>query len=154
MTLDAATTLTQQHQGIARPIQQYIQRLNASNTRAIVDLYTDDAALFQPEQAPAVGTQQLTVAYERGFAGIKCNFTNYIDEILTDGDLAAVRSHSSGNVTLLADGTVMPQACRSCGCSSARAATGKSRSTCSRRCTPSRQAADEAQDAARGARLP
>ena len=112
MTLDAATAVTQQHQDIARTVQEYIQQLNASNTRAIVDLYADDAALFQPEQPPAVGTQQLTAAYERGFAGIKCNLTNYIDEILTDGDLAAVQSHSSGNVTLLADGTVMPQACR------------------------------------------
>ncbi|MGH3203835.1 MAG: hypothetical protein ACRDP5_17550 [Streptosporangiaceae bacterium] len=36
--------------GIARTVQDYIQQLNASNTRAIVDLYTDAAAFFQPDR--------------------------------------------------------------------------------------------------------
>lgn len=112
MTLGTETTLTQQHQDIARTVQEYIEQLNASNTRAIVDLYTDDAAFFQPDRPTAVGSQQLTDAYESAFAGIKVHITNHIDTILTDGDLAAVRSHSSGSVTLRADGTVVPMACR------------------------------------------
>jgi uncharacterized protein (TIGR02246 family) len=112
MTLGTETTLTQQHQDIARTVQEYIRQLNASDTRAIVDLYTDDAAFFQPDRPAAVGSQQLTDAYESAFAGIKANMTNHVDTILTDGDLAAVRSHTSGSITLLADGTVVPMACR------------------------------------------
>jgi ketosteroid isomerase-like protein len=112
MTLGTGTTLTQQHQDIARTVQEYIQQLNASNTRAIVDLYTDDAAFFQPDRPPAVGAQQLTDAYESAFTGIKANMTNHIDTILADGNLAAVRSHTSGSVTHLADGTVVPMSCR------------------------------------------
>ena len=112
MTLTTDNAVTRQHQDIARTVQEYIQRLNASNTRAIVDLYTDDAAFFQPERPVAVGSQQLTEAYDSAFAGVKVNMTNHIDTIFTDGDLAAVRSHSSGTITLLADGTVVPMACR------------------------------------------
>ena len=112
MTLTTDNAVTRQHQDIARTVQEYIQQLNASNTRAIVDLYTDDAAFFQPERPAAVGSQQLTDAYNSAFAGVKVNMTNHIDTIFTDGDLAAVRSHSSGTITLLADGTVVPMACR------------------------------------------
>lgn len=112
MTAGTETTLTQQHQDITQTVQEYIQQLNASNTRAIVDLYTDDAAFFQPDRPTAVGSRQLTDAYESAFAGIKVQMTNHIDTILTDGDLAAVRSHSSGSVTLLADGTIVPMSCR------------------------------------------
>ena len=89
MTLEATTTVTREHhQAIARTIQDYTQQLNASNTRAIVDLHSDDAVMFQPDQPTALGTQQLTAAYERAFSGVKCSFTSHIDEILTDGDLA------------------------------------------------------------------
>jgi len=112
MTLTTDNAVTRQHQDIARTVQEYIQQLNASNTRAIVDLYTDDAAFFQPERPAAVGSQQLTDAYNSAFAGVKVNMTNHIDTIFTGGDLAAVRSHSSGTITLLADGTVVPMACR------------------------------------------
>ena len=113
MTLEATTTVTREHhQAIARTIQDYTQQLNASNTRAIVDLHSDDAVMFQPDQPTALGTQQLTAAYERAFSGVRCSFTSHIDEILTDGDLASVGSHRSGTVTLLADGAVVPQECR------------------------------------------
>ena len=112
MTLTTDTAVTQEHQAIARTVQEYIQQLNASNARAIVDLYTDDAALFRPDCPVAVGSQQLTDVYESAFAGVKANMTNHIDTIFADGDLAAVRSHSSGTFTLLADGTVVPKSCR------------------------------------------
>ena len=113
MTLDATTAVTsEQQQDIARTIQAYTQQVNASNARAVVDLHTSDAAMFQPGQPAAIGAQQLMAAYERAFSGVSCDFTSHIDEILTDGDLAAVRSRRSGNVTLLADGSVVPQECR------------------------------------------
>ena len=43
MTLDATTAVTSEQQDIARTVQAYTQQLNASNTRAIVDLHTSDA---------------------------------------------------------------------------------------------------------------
>jgi uncharacterized protein (TIGR02246 family) len=112
MTLTTDTAVTQEHQAIAQTVQEYIQQLNASNARAIVDLYTDDAAFFPPNGPVAVGSKQLTHAYESAFAGVKVNMSNQIDTILADGDLAAVRSHTSGTITLLADGTVVPVSCR------------------------------------------
>ena len=112
MTLTTDNAVAQEHQDIARTVQEYIEQLNASNTRAIVDLYTDDAAFFAPERPAAVGSQQLTDAYDSAFAGVKVNMANHIDTIFADGDLAAVRSHTSGTITLLADGTVVPMSCR------------------------------------------
>lgn len=112
MTLTTDTAVTQEHQAIARTVQEYIQQLNASNARAIVDLYTDDAAFFPPDGPVAVGSKQLSDVYEGAFAGVQVAMANHIDTIFTDGDLAAVRSHSSGSITLLADGTVVPKACR------------------------------------------
>ncbi len=99
MTLATETAVTQEHQDIARTVQEYIEQLNASNARAIVDLHTDDAAFFPPTGPVAVGSRQLTDAYEGAFAGVKVTMTNHIDTIFTDGDLAAVRSHSSGSIT-------------------------------------------------------
>jgi uncharacterized protein (TIGR02246 family) len=112
MTLTTDNVVTQEHKDIAGTVQEYIQQLNASNTRAIVDLYTDDAAFFQPGHPTAVGSQQLAEVYENAFAGVRLNMSNHIDTIFADGDLAAVRSHSSGSITLLADGTVVPMASR------------------------------------------
>ena len=49
MTLEATTTVTREHhQAIGRTIQDYTQQLNASDTRAIVDLHSGNAVMFQP----------------------------------------------------------------------------------------------------------
>ncbi len=89
-------------------IEAYGDRLRAADVRGVVDLYTATAAVMQPEQETAVGTQQLTAAYQSGFDSLGIDVTFNCEDILAKGDLAAVRTRSTGTLTMRATGQAIP----------------------------------------------
>lgn len=52
--------------------------------RGVVDLFTDDGVLMEPEQDTAVGRQQLEASYERAFATLALDRTFHVDRIELD----------------------------------------------------------------------
>jgi uncharacterized protein (TIGR02246 family) len=93
---------------IRKVIDAYGDRLRASDVRAVVDLYTDTAAVMQPELETTVGKQQLAAAYDSVFATMILDFTFELEEVLADGDIAAVRTTGTGTMTVRATGEAMP----------------------------------------------
>ena len=56
----------------------------------------------------AIGTAQLQSAYEHTFATFGLDRTFHFDQILIDGSLASVRTHTTGTLTVRASGAVVP----------------------------------------------
>jgi ketosteroid isomerase-like protein len=98
--------------GIKRVIETYADRLRAADVGGTVALFTAHAAVMQPDQATAVGTQQLTAVYRAGFDAMTIDPTFDFEDILIKGDLAAVRTSSKVTVTIRATGQSMPAAFR------------------------------------------
>ncbi len=101
-------TDTDQHE-IQTVLDRYEQALNASDVDAVIELYAADG-VFMPASAPtAVGIESVRAAYEHVFSTIKLNITFTVEEIVADGSIAFARSGSKGTVTVLADGTTVPE---------------------------------------------
>lgn len=71
-----------------------------------MDLYTEDAAVMLPGQATVAGAEQLSAAYKALFGAFAVNETCQFADIRVRGDMAAVRTTSSGTVTARASGNV------------------------------------------------
>ena len=90
-------------------LDRYEQALNASDVDAVLDLYADDG-VFMPSSAPtAVGIENVRAAYEHVFTTIKLNIAFIVEEIVADGSIAFARTGSQGTVTILGDGTTVPE---------------------------------------------
>ena len=90
-------------------LDSYEQALNASDVDAVIALYADDG-VFMPSSAPtAVGIESVRAAYEYVFTTIKLNIAFTVEEIVSDGSIAFARTGSKGSVTVLADGTTVPE---------------------------------------------
>lgn len=89
---------------IQNVIQAYFDRLSASDVTKVMDLYTEDAAVMLPGQATVAGARQVSAAYKALFGAFAVNETCQFDDIRVRGDMAAVRTTSSGTVTVRATG--------------------------------------------------
>ncbi len=90
-------------------LDRYETALNASDVDAVVELYADDG-VFMPSSAPtAVGIESVRAAYEHVFTTIKLNIAFTVEEIVAAGSTAFARTGSKGSVTILADGTTVPE---------------------------------------------
>ena len=85
-------------QAIRQTIDRYGELRNAGDVEGIVALFTDDAALMVPGVPTLVGTDALRKAFApfRDVPGQECAYE--FEQITAVGDLATVRSHSSGTV--------------------------------------------------------
>ena len=93
---------------IEATLKTYETALNASDTDAVLALYTEDG-VFMPTEAPtAVGKEQIRAAYEHVFGTIKFDIVFSIDEIVQHGDFAFARTLSKGKVTVLGKGVTLP----------------------------------------------
>jgi uncharacterized protein (TIGR02246 family) len=96
---------------IAQVLKSYEQVLNASDVQGVVKLYTDDAVFMVPGSPSAVGIQAVEQAYVATFQAIRLNLTFHIAELhVLSPEWAFLRSTSSGQVTILANGAVIPSA--------------------------------------------
>lgn len=88
---------------IQQVLQHYEQALNASDAKAVLELYSNDP-VFMPQFAPAqVGRDAVRETYEHIFRTIQLQvkFTTY--EVEPMGELAYARTSSSGTMTVLAN---------------------------------------------------
>jgi uncharacterized protein (TIGR02246 family) len=93
---------------VRKVIDAYGDRLRASDVHAVVDLYTDTAAVMQPDQETIVGKQQLAAAYDGVFANMTLDFTFQLEEVLMDGEIATARTTGTGTMTVRATGEAVP----------------------------------------------
>ena len=90
-------------------LDRYERALNASDVDAVLALYVDDG-VFMPSSAPtAAGIESVRASYEYVFTTIKLNIAFTVEEIVADGSIAFARTGSKGSVTVLADGTTVPE---------------------------------------------
>jgi uncharacterized protein (TIGR02246 family) len=96
---------------IEQVLKSYEQSLNASDVKGILKLYTDDAVFMVPGSPSAVGIQAVEDAYVATFQAIRINLTFQIAELqLLSPEWAFLRSNSTGQVTIVANGAVIPSA--------------------------------------------
>jgi uncharacterized protein (TIGR02246 family) len=94
-------------QGIRQTLARYEAALNASDTAAIVSLYTRDGIQMAPDAPAAVGTSAVRAAYDGTFKAITLKLHFTVDEVkLLGPHTALLRSHSAG--TLKVNGTEQP----------------------------------------------
>ena len=98
----------QDEAAIRKVIEAYGDRLQAADLPGIIALYTDDTAVMQPELETTIGKDQLAAAYQGAFANISMDFAFEFDDVLSNGDLAAVRTTAIGTITVKATGQAQP----------------------------------------------
>lgn len=94
---------------IEKLIQTYQQALNASNTDAVMKLYSNEP-VFMPQHSVAQnGKEAVKQAYDFVFKTIKLNVEFSIYEIEEFGDTAWARTSSKGKTTILENGAVIDE---------------------------------------------
>lgn len=104
-----------QHTGdraaIESVLAKYEAALNASDTEAVLTLYTADGVFMPQHSLPSVGTEAIRAAYGGVFNTIKLEVDFKIDEIAQVApNWAFVRTRSEGFVTINATGDRAPEA--------------------------------------------
>jgi uncharacterized protein (TIGR02246 family) len=97
--------------GIEAVLQAYEEALNASDSAAVLRLFTDDAVFMAPNNPPAVGTGPIHDAYKGIFEAITFDTELSVQEIVQLApDWALVRTNSNGHVTVKAIKQRVPDA--------------------------------------------
>jgi uncharacterized protein (TIGR02246 family) len=91
-------------------LASYQDALNASNTEAVMPLYTDDGVFMPPYSQSAVGKAAVRKAYDAVFKAIKLTVKFDIAELtVMAADWAFVRTNSAGTTRINATGAVSPE---------------------------------------------
>ena len=98
-------------QAVATVLKSYERALNASDTGAVMKLYTADA-VFMPQNSPsAVGTDAVWRAYDAVFSAIRLRVEFKVAEVRQLApDWVLARTNSAGQVTVRASGEKAPEA--------------------------------------------
>jgi uncharacterized protein (TIGR02246 family) len=97
------------NQDIVNVIKEYEKSLNASDAQAALDLYGEDP-IFMPEYSVALsGRDAVKAGYDHVFNTLRLNVAFTIHEIVEMGDLAYVRTTSSGKTEILARKTTVKE---------------------------------------------
>lgn len=95
-------------QAVRDVIQAYADRMRSADVAGIVDLYTDDAAVFAPDQPTAVGRRELNDIYRAALDAVAMDFTFAFDEVIVRDDTAIARTRTDGKNTVRANGQEIP----------------------------------------------
>jgi uncharacterized protein (TIGR02246 family) len=88
-------------------LSAYEEALNASNTEAVMPLYTDDGAFMPPNNPSAVGKAAVRQAYDAVFKAITLNVKFTVAElVMMSQEWAFVRTNSAGTNKINATGAV------------------------------------------------
>jgi uncharacterized protein (TIGR02246 family) len=91
-------------------LASYQDALNASNTEAVMPLYTDDAVFMPPYSQSAVGKAAVRRAYDAVFKAIRLNVKFAVAELVgMSADWAFVRTNSAGTTRINATGAMSPE---------------------------------------------
>ena len=99
----------QEKQAVETLLRAYERALNASDTKAVLELYAEDG-VFMPSEAPtSIGIAAVEGAYNYVFSQIKLNIEFTFDEIEIHDDFAFARTVSKGTTDVLAAGITVPE---------------------------------------------
>ncbi len=92
-------------------LARYAAALNASDTAAVLPLYSDDGVFMAPYGPSAVGPAALRQAYDAVFNAIQLSVKFEIAEVVqVAADWAFARTNSAGTVLVHASGARVPEA--------------------------------------------
>jgi uncharacterized protein (TIGR02246 family) len=99
------------HEAAIRGVMSsYEAALNASNTNAVMPLYTEDAVFMAPNTPTVVGKAAVRQAYDAVFKAIALNIKFAIAEVVVMAPhWAFVRTTSAGTQKINASGTTVPE---------------------------------------------
>ena len=96
---------------IRRVMSSYEEALNASNTAAVLPLYTEDGVFMPPYSPSAIGREAVRTAYDSVFAVIKLSVKFTVAEVVEMcPDWVFARTNSAGSTVTLAAGTKSAEA--------------------------------------------
>lgn len=96
---------------VAAVLAKYQDALNASDTEAVLRLYTDDGVFMPPCSQSAIGKAAVRKAYDRVFKAITLNVKFSIAEIVEmSPDWVFARTNSAGTTTDHATGAKSAEA--------------------------------------------
>lgn len=99
------------HAAIEAVLATYEAALNASETDAVLTLYTTDGVFMPQHSLPSVGIDAIRTAYDGVFGAIALDVDFKIDEIVQIAPKwALARTRSNGFVTIKATGDRAPEA--------------------------------------------
>ena len=98
-------------EAVASVLANYQDALNASNTDAVMRLYSDDGVFMPPYSQSAIGAAAVRQAYDAVFKAIKLSVKFNIAEIVAIApDWAFARTNSAGTTTINATGAKSAEA--------------------------------------------
>jgi uncharacterized protein (TIGR02246 family) len=90
---------------VGAALARYQDALNASDTNAVMPLYTDDGVFMPQHSQPAVGAAAVRQAYAAVFKAIRLNVAFKVAEIVAmSAEWAFARTNSAGTATVHATG--------------------------------------------------
>lgn len=99
----------QEDQALRTLLKTYERALNASDTKAVLELYATDG-VFMPSEAPtSIGKAAVEKAYDYVFSQIRLNIEFTIDELEIYEGVAFARTISKGTTDILAAGISIPE---------------------------------------------
>jgi len=94
---------TTDEQAIKEVLGTYLRSLNESDAKLAASVYAPDG-VFMPNDIPTSANEGVYGAYVHIFNTIKLDMVFHYDDISVSGDVAVVRTHSEGTLTVLAEG--------------------------------------------------
>jgi uncharacterized protein (TIGR02246 family) len=103
--------MNENQEALAAVLAEYEGALNASNTDAVMPLYTEDGVFMPPYSQSAIGTAAVRKAYDAVFKTIKLSVKFNVAEVVEmAADWAFARTNSAGTVTVNATGAKSAEA--------------------------------------------
>ena len=103
--------MTANEQKVAEVLSAYEKALNASDTAAVLPLYTEDGIFMPPYSPSTVGKEAVKHAYDAVFRAIKLTVKFNIAEIVElSNDWVFARTNSAGSTLMHATGDTSSEA--------------------------------------------
>ena len=107
--LQAVASTATDEAAIKDVLSSYETALNASDTKAVMPLYTDDAVLMPQATPTVVGSKAVEQFYIGTFKAVKINLKFQIAEVqVVSNEWAFLRTNSTGSMKVVATGTESP----------------------------------------------
>ena len=106
----SGSTQAKDEAAIRSVMSSYEEALNASNTAAVMPLYTEDGVFMPPNSHSAVGKAAVRQAYDAVFKAITLHVKFTIAEVVVmSPEWAFVRTNSAGTNKINATGATSPE---------------------------------------------
>ena len=100
----AATATAQPADEPIKIMERYAAALRANDVEALVALFANNGVFMRENTTAVVGREALRATYKKIFATLKVNLKFTVQEVEQSGDIAWLRSISTGKIKVLATG--------------------------------------------------